>query len=540
MAVRKYKESIGFWEVFSIGVGGMIGGGIFAVLGLSIELAKGAAPIAFIIAGLVALLTAYSYAKLSRRYPSEGGTIEFLVRAFGTGILSGSLNILLLASYIVMISLYAYAFGSYGASVVAPNNSLIKHILISAVTLVFTLVNALGAVVTGRTEDALVGFKLAILFLVIGAGLLLIDWGRLALNTWPEPISIIAGGMIIFLAYEGFELIANAGVDVSDINVLPKAFYSSVTLVIIIYFLVALVTVGNLPLSEIIKARDYALAMAAKPSLGSIGFILVTAAALASTSSAINATLYGTARASYMVAKYGQLPKVAEKRIWRQAYEGLLAISILSLILSNTASLEMISAAGSGGFLIIFLSVNIAALKLRKEAKVNPIVSSIGAGLSLVALVILIYRMIIINPLKLTVLASVIISSFIIEAIYRKITGREISEYIDERLRLREHNIMNWQQWVPRVIEHIKILFKDAEVYLVGSLARGEHHKAHDVDLLVVTKHLPSIEESKRVVKEIRRRASLTPQHPIDIHFVHATKKDEVLKKIRHYRKVSK
>jgi amino acid transporter len=94
----------------------MIGGGIFATLGLSLELAKGAAPIAFAIAGLVALLTSYSYAKLSARYPSAGGTIEFLVRAYGDNVLTGGLNMLLLSSYIVMIALYAHAFGAYGAS----------------------------------------------------------------------------------------------------------------------------------------------------------------------------------------------------------------------------------------------------------------------------------------------------------------------------------------------------------------------------------------------------------------------------------------
>jgi len=536
--VGRTRGKIGFWEAFSIGVGGMIGGGIFAVLGLSIELSKGAAPIAFLIAGSVALLTAYSYAKLSKRYPSEGGTIEFLVKAFGTGVLSGGLNILLLASYVVMISLYSYAFGSYGASVVAPNNVVLKHALISLVIIVFTVVNALGAVITGRTEDALVGFKLAILFLVVGAGFALINWSRLTPSTWPEPVSIVAGGMIIFLAYEGFELIANAGADVHDVDILPKAFYASVILVISIYFLVALVTVGNLPFNEIIKARDYALAMAAKPSLGSIGFTLVTAAALASTSSAINATLYGTARASYMVAKYGQLPKATEKRIWRQAYEGLLMISVLSLILANTAGLEMISAAGSGGFLTVFLAVNIAALKLRREAKVNPIVSGVGACLSATALAILIYRMAVINPVKLSVFFTVLVSSFLIEILYRKVTGRELSEYVDERLRVREVNIRNWFRWIPHVAEHIVEIFRDAEVYLVGSVARGEHHKAHDVDLLVVTKQPPTPNTKVRVIGEIRRRAKLTPQHPVDIHFVHRDLKEEALRRIKHYKRI--
>ncbi len=114
------KETLGYWEVTAIGVGGMVGGGIFAVLGLSVELTGGGAPLAFLIAGIVALVTSYSYARLSVTYPSQGGTVAFLDRAFGSGLLTGSANILLWISYIVMLSLYAYAFGSYGASFFPP------------------------------------------------------------------------------------------------------------------------------------------------------------------------------------------------------------------------------------------------------------------------------------------------------------------------------------------------------------------------------------------------------------------------------------
>ncbi len=126
------KGNLGYWEVTAIGVGGMVGGGIFAVLGLSVELTRGGAPIAFLIAGIVALVTSYSYARLSVTYPSQGGTVAFLDRAFGPGLLTGSTNILLWISYIVMLSLYAYAFGSYGASLFPPSSQLIwKHILIT-------------------------------------------------------------------------------------------------------------------------------------------------------------------------------------------------------------------------------------------------------------------------------------------------------------------------------------------------------------------------------------------------------------------------
>ncbi len=185
---------------------------------------------------------------------------------------------------------------------------------------------------------------------------------RLSPSNWVDPISIVAGGTVIFLAYEGFELIANTGKDVESPSVLPRAFYAAVTLVVIVYVLVAIVAVGTLPYDEIISARDYALA---------------------STSSAINATLYGTARISYVVAKYGELPETVEKPLWKQAYEGLLVVSIL----------ESISTAGSGGFLLIFFFVNIAALKLRDKVKINPILPLIGVFLTFIAFLILMFRM---------------------------------------------------------------------------------------------------------------------------------------------------
>lgn len=280
------ERRIGFREAFSIGVGGMIGGGIFAVLGLSLELAGAAAPVAFLLAGIIALVTAYSYAKLSLRFPSRGGTVEFLVQGFGTGVLSGGLNVLLLASYVVMIALYAYAFGSYGASTVH-GGWLVSHILASLVILAFTIVNAFGAYVSGSVEDALVFFKLSVLVLVAAIGLPLVEWTRLSPSQWPPSLSILVGGLIIFLAYEGFELIANAAADVESPRVLPKAFYASVLVVITVYVVIALVSAGVLSPAEVIRVRDYALAEVAAKGLGSAGFLLVVAAALASTASAI-------------------------------------------------------------------------------------------------------------------------------------------------------------------------------------------------------------------------------------------------------------
>jgi len=422
------SSQVGYWEATAIGVGGMVGGGIFAVLGLSVDLAHGGAPVAFLIAGIVALVTAYSYARLSVAFPSQGGTVAFLDRAFGPGLLTGSANILLWISYMVMLSLYAYAFGSYGASLFAPEwHGLWKHVLISASVVGITGLNLLSARLIGRAEDWVVFIKLAILMLFIAVGMQGIDAARLSLSEWSPPLQLVAGGMIIFLAYEGFELIANTARDVRDpATTLPRAYYSAVGFVIVLYVLVAIVAVGTLSLDRIVAARDYALAEAATPFLGKAGFTLIAVAAMLSTASAINATLYGAARLSYIIAKDGELPAVLEHKIWNRPIEGLLITAAVTLLIANLVDLSSLSTMGSAGFLLIFAAVNGANAKLAGETQSRRWLSLFGVALCLAALVTLLWQTALTSPARIWILVAMISLAFAIELAFRLATGRKL------------------------------------------------------------------------------------------------------------------
>ncbi|MEJ2434896.1 MAG: APC family permease [Pseudolabrys sp.] len=392
--MTRESGGIGFWAAVSIGVGGMVGGGIFAVLGLAAQLAHGATPLAFLIAGIVALLTSHAYARLSVRYPSQGGTVEFLNQAFGPGLFTGGMNVLLWLSYIVMLALYAYAFGSYGATFLpAAWTHLGQHILISLVIVVLTLLNLIGSRAVGMAEEWIVGFKILILLVFIVVGLPTINPHRLAPAHWPDTVSLVAGGMLIFLAYEGFELIANTAADVRAAQrTLPRAYYTSVLFVIVLYILVATVTVGTLDASQIVAARDYALAASARPFLGQAGYTLIAIAALLSTSSAINATLYGAARVSFVIAKDGELPQVFERRVWRRPIGGLLLTACLALFVGNAFDLSRISLLGSAGFLLLFAAVNLANLRLSERTGGRPWLSLAGVVACLAAVAALLYH----------------------------------------------------------------------------------------------------------------------------------------------------
>ena len=422
------QKQVGYLEATAIGIGGMVGGGIFAVLGLSVELAHGGAPAAFLVAGLIALVTARSYAHLSVAFPSQGGTVAFLDRAFGAGQMTGAANILLWISYMVMLSLYAYAFGSYGASLFPPEwHGVWKHALISASVIGITGLNLLSARLIGKAEDWMVLIKLAILALFIAAGLPGVDGARLAVSEWSTPLHLVAGGMIIFLAYEGFELIANTARDVRNpATTLPRAFYTAVGFVIVLYVLVAVVAVGSLPLDRIVAARDYALAEAATPFLGQGGFTLIAIAAMLSTTSAINATLYGAARLSYIIARDGELPAELEHKIWNKPVEGLLITSGVTLLVANLMDLSSLSTMGSAGFLLIFAAVNAANARLAGETQGRRWLSLLGVALCLVALAILLWQTALNTPGRIWILVAMVAVSFAIELAFRLATGREL------------------------------------------------------------------------------------------------------------------
>ena len=330
-------RSLGLYAATSIGVGGMIGAGIFSIFGTAVKISGNAVYVSFIIAGIVALLNAYSYAKLGVRYQSAGGPVEFLLKGFGDGILSGGLNLLLWISYIFALALYSKGFSSYAVTFLPPGSAQVwENIFATVIILVFTAINFIGAKAVGKSELFIVSIKVGILMLFAAAGIAYMNTGNLSISTWPGSRSILFGAGIVFLAYQGFGLITNAAEDINNPETtLPRAIYLSIVLVIIIYVSVSLAVIGNLSTFEIEKSKDYALAAAAKPFLGATGFKIMALAALISTSSAINAALYGGANISYLLAKEGHLPFFFERKIWKKGTEGLFITSGLVIFLTN-------------------------------------------------------------------------------------------------------------------------------------------------------------------------------------------------------------
>ncbi|WP_158973645.1 APC family permease [Cellulophaga sp. L1A9] len=426
------KTKISLKEAISIGIGGMVGGGIFAVLGLAVSLAKGGTPVSFLIAGLIALVTSYSYVKLSLKYPNRGGTVKFINEGFGNGIFSGGINNLLWVSYIIMLALYASAFGSYAPNLLqlTSDRTLDAHIYASFIVVLATAINYYSISVVGKIESYAVIIKLIILLSFAGFGIYGLfgnpHVAQLAPENWESPFHLLTAGMVIFVAYEGFELIANAAPDIENPEVnIPKAYYWSVLFVVALYIIIATITVGSLAFGEIATAQDYVLAEAAKPMLGKVGFTIITIAALISTFSAINASLYGGSSVNYELAEDDELPNEFLHKIWNQPI-GLFITAIATLIAVNTLKLESISTAGSVGFLLIFAVVNYTGFKLSKEIegkKSIPLLGTISCFGAMIALLIQHYT---VSKIDVFIALGIIAFCFTIEYLYKKTAHKKI------------------------------------------------------------------------------------------------------------------
>lgn len=414
----------------SIGIGGMVGAGIFSILGVVAQVAGNAMWIAFAVGGVVALLSTYSYAKLGATYPSAGGAVHFLVKSFGDGVLAGGLNLFMWAGYIISLALYATAFGSYAATflTVATSPLLVKSLAVAVVVLL-TLLNAFGARRVGRWETVIVAVKVAILVLFAAVGLWFIRPGYLSPELWPQTEEVLFGAAILFIGYEGFGLVTNAAADMRDPKkAMPRALYISVILVIALYLAVSLTVTGNLSDYEIEQARDYALAEAAKPFLGQFGFRLIAIAALFSTASAINATLFGAANVCYMIARDGGLPAGLSRTEWRGATGGLLLTAALVLALTLSFDLAGIAMMGSAAFLLIYAAVNAGHLRVVKATGASAPIVWLSLLTCLAMLAVLCAYISREQPRALAALVVIAIAAFVAEWTYRRWSGRRISE----------------------------------------------------------------------------------------------------------------
>ena len=383
MPGRSAPRSLGVTELIAMGVGGMIGGGIFSILGLAVETAGHAAPLAFVVGSLVALTAGYSYVGLALRYRSDGASFTYLERAFPSQLwVAGIGGWTVVVGYIGTLALYAFTFGAYGAHLLGLEGvPLARGALAVVVLLGLAAVNLRGAAAMGRAEDIAVYVKITLLAILAGVGMTTVEPERIRPLFDRGVPSVFLAGALVFVAYEGFQLITNAVLESrAPERDIPRGIYGSIAITSLIYVAIAFVAVGSLDPQEIGDAGEYALAVVARPAMGRLGVVLVDIAALLATASAINATVFGASRLASEMATEHLAPTVFSFRNrHRVPWIGVSAITALGIALTLIGGLEFIAAFSRMTFLLVSIAVSVANLRLRHEtgSRLLPIVAGL-------------------------------------------------------------------------------------------------------------------------------------------------------------------
>jgi len=368
---RKRNKTLGVPELIAIALGGMVGGGIFTILGISVALVGVFTPLVIIIGGVIASLAAYSYIKLGVYYKDEGATYSFFKKTFPNSHFAASLiGWWVIFGYISTMALYAYTFASYAISAFSfADNEWLRKIVAGAIILIFTLINVWSVKGMGKIEDIMVYTKLVILLVI---SFVLMNNGQTTIPVLLQNegdvsiMSILIVASLTFVAYEGFELVINAVNEMeSPEKNIPKAIYSALFLAVLIYFVISLGAILAIPFDEIIKNKESALATGAAHVLGSWASNIVILGALLATSSAISGTVFGASRQMAVIADDRYFPDILSKRINHIPVYAILCISTLSFFLILAGSLQILLEFGSITFLLVSLLMAYANFKIR-------------------------------------------------------------------------------------------------------------------------------------------------------------------------------
>jgi amino acid transporter len=354
-----------------LGIGSMIGAGIFALLGEAGAVAGAAVWISFLIGGVVAMLLGYVCVKLGSRYPSKGGLITYLIEGFGRGRLVGVASWLgYIAAIVIVTAMVAVSFGSYATSLFVGDNasSWWDNVFITALIVVMVGVNLVGTKVVEIAQSLIVLGVLAVFGVFIWVTIFDIDFDKLAFSEYPSISKIISSVALTFFAYLGFNVITFAAGDLRDPKRgLPRAMYGALSVTSVVYVLIALGVFGTLTVAEVIGYGETAIAEAARPALGDAGFTVMAVAALLSTAGATNATLYASSNLTGMLAQERLFPPFFGVGSRLGARAGLFITAALVLVVANVVDLSAIASVGSAVALMIFVLVGVAGFRRRRD-----------------------------------------------------------------------------------------------------------------------------------------------------------------------------
>lgn len=386
------KNSLTLTGAVAMGTGVMIGAGIFALTGQVAELAQEWFPLAFLVAAIIAGFSAYSYVKLSNAYPSAGGIAMFLEKAYGKGTMTAVCALLMYFSMVINESLVARTFGTYTLQLfdVGKDSWLVPSLGVGLLIFAF-IVNISGNKFIQSFSFVMAFIKIGGLALLAAGGLYASGFSFESISVAPEETSFTGflGAVALgILAYKGFTTITNSGGEIKNPHKnVGRAIIISIAICVAVYMLVTFAVGGNLTISEIVQAKDYALAEAARPAYGQWGLWLTVGFAIVATVSGLIASVFAVSRMLAMLTEMKLVPHSHFGMSGSVQRHTLIYTIVLAMLLTIFFDLSRIASLGAIFYIIMDIAIHWGVLKhLRKEINANPIILVTAIVLDVVVL----------------------------------------------------------------------------------------------------------------------------------------------------------
>jgi amino acid transporter len=415
------KTHLSVRQAAFIGVGAMVGAGIFALLGTAGEVAGAAVWLSFLLAGVVAGLQGYSFAKLGARYPSAGGLLEYVVRGFGNGHVTGVIAWLLLAVNAIITGMVAVSFGSYASASFADGGAGWPKTFAVLIVLVMAMLNILGSQVVARAQTVVVVVVVGILSVFAVTTIATMDPHLLAFSGYPPLKDVVSSVALTFFAFLGFGVITFTAKDLPNpARQLPRAVYLALGIATVVYVAVALGVFGTLTVDQVIDSGGTALAVAAQPVLGDAGYWLMSVTALFATAGATNSGLYPAAGLCEQMATTGQFPPALGHRIAGRAPAGILLTAAIAIGLAIGFDLSSIASIGSAVALIVFALVSAGHFRVRSETRARTWLLVLAVGSAVIVLITFAATTLVHEPATAVALLVILLVSVGMDAIWKR------------------------------------------------------------------------------------------------------------------------
>jgi len=422
------KRTISVRGAIALGIGSMVGAGIFALLGEAAALAGSAVWVSFLLAGIIALLTGYSFVQMGLRFPSRGGVVEYLVQAYGSGLFSGAFSILFYIAQLIGMAMIALAFGKYMTKLVGIEDHVVLYGRIFGSGLVVGLMalQLFGSRLLSGMQRAVVLFNLVLLS-AVGVGLSrFAESSRLSVETWPAASPVLGSLALTFFAFTGFAVISNSVEDMENpARDLPRAMLATILIVILLYLGLTVATTAAVSHEQLVSSGPLLLIEAARAAFGDVGYTVLLISAIVATATCINGGLYGTASITYALAEKGQLPARFSKEV-RASTRGLTISAAAALIMLNSMDLATVASLGSATSLLVYFLVNLGALRVIRGSSMKRFLIFLSVLGCLFAIAVWFVYTLKYAPVSLGIFAFFLLLALLAEALMQKLHGRRI------------------------------------------------------------------------------------------------------------------